>query len=154
MPPFCFNAITAKSTNSFAFSGNGIRTRVDVPLSCLIITSLASPQIGTTRSCTLFNFALMRANSLATGLESILYTLQLLLLLAIRIEYVPTPANMFVIISLSAIILETRILSVDNLGEKYVLATFTLNLHPYSLYSVITELSPARCSNLRILYSP
>src|SRR5215212_1446046 len=151
MPFFSLNAITAESTNSFAFSGNGIRTRVDVPLSCLTMTSLASPQIGITRSCTLFNSALTRANSLAMGLESMLYTLHVLLFLAIRIEYVPTPANMFVIISLSAIILEIRILSVDSLGEKYVFETSTLNLHPCSLYSVVAQLTPARYSRVRSL---
>src|SRR5918912_269533 len=151
MPFFSFNAMTAKSTNSFAFSGNGIRTRVDVPLSCLAMTSLASPQIGITRSRTLFNCVLTRANSLAIGLESMLYTLHVLLLLAIRIEYVPTPANIFVIISLSAIILEIRILSVESLGEKYVFERSTLNLHPCSLCSVAVQLTPAKYSRLRSL---
>ena len=47
-----------------------------------------------------------------------------------------------------------RSLSVDNLGEKNAFSTSTINLHPFSLYSVWVLFSPAIISNFLVLKSP
>src|SRR5207247_10413861 len=101
-----------------AFSGKGNNNLLYLASICISITSLASTIIDITLFSTLFSFALILHSSVATGFESMLYTLHVVFFLAIRTEYVPTPPNILVITSLSLTIFATLNLSVDSLGEK------------------------------------
>ena len=73
---------------------------------------------------------------------------------AASIENIPTPPNILMITSSSFTNPAIRSLSVDSLGEKNAFSTSTINLQPFSLYSVWVLSSPAINSNCLILKSP
>ena len=84
---------------------------------------------------------------------SMLYTVHFFFFAAI-IENMPIPPNMLTITSPSFTNSAIRIRSDDNLGEKNVFRTSTINLHPNSLYSVYVLSSPARISKSLVRNSP
>ena len=82
-----------------------------------------------------------------------LYTVHAVSFAASR-ENIPTPPNMLTMTSPSFTKPAILSLSVDSLGEKNAFSTSTINLQPFSLYSVCVLSSPAITSNCLVRKSP